>query len=175
MPVTENGFEYEMPQIIKEIIDRDFLIVFRDELYKISNFSLSDFAYESALGEGGTGGWYVAFGLACIRSNKDELFKYRNSLPWYESDMFDSDVGELMCEHNLVLKGTIDDLIIKELGLNYFEFDVCAYCGKRFLTKNMIKEDGYHVCDKCRLKEDNPNCPQYYKDGIKIVEEYYGK
>jgi hypothetical protein len=145
--------------------------------------SLEEFSNESVLIDGGTAGWNVAFGLAAIKTHKEDLYKYYRKLPWYESDMFDSDLQDLMEENHMVLKGSIDDIISKQLGLDQTEFQCCVYCGKRFLIKDMTiaeefydmntDENDYYICDKCKNKDDNPNANQYYKDGLKTIEKVF--
>jgi hypothetical protein len=182
----KNVYKYKMPRHIRKLIDKQFCVAFRDELCKIFNFSLEDFEADTLFNVEITGGWTTAFGLACIKcgmknSDMKKLYEYYDSLNCDDSDFFASDVDKIMVKNKMFLKGSIDDLISKELKLDHSEFDQCRVCGKRFLTINMTEEyDGEidwlsYICDKCNSPEDDQNANEYYKEGIEIIKQTFKK
>jgi hypothetical protein len=186
MPLTNNGtIEYTMPENIRQLIDKDFCVQLREELYKIFNLSLNDFVNETVLYYGGTAGWNTAFALACINTNKDELYNYYKTLPYYDSDFFDGDLQDLMVNYKVILKGSIEELLVNELGLNYEDFSSCIMCGKNYLKKDMTEDkefSDYLICNKCKEDKENkdnpeytPNANNYYKEGLKIVKDRFSR
>lgn len=195
MPINDDlTISYKIPQEYRSMCDKKFLEVFRHELYKIYNLSLQDFSSDSVLIDGGTCGWNTAFGMACLKTNKSELFKYYITLDWYDSDLFDEEIRILMEEYKLVLKGTLENFIAQNLNLDISEFTYCSKCGKYFLITDMtrdkelyqtyvdceaIEEAKYdcYICDECRDKdiEKYPNANTYYRESCEIVDEYTKK
>ena len=72
----------------------------------------------------GTCSWYAAFGKACIDTDNKKLFDYRNSLEWYDSDIFDSEIIGVLIEKEFVLGYKID-IIKRELDVEFEDVDVC--------------------------------------------------
>jgi hypothetical protein len=191
MPIVDDFFNYKIPDDIKKLITKEFLSNFRDELYKISNFSLEDFYMDTLVHYESSSGWDTAFGLACISSNLDELYRYTQTLPWYDWDLFCSEVDDMLLENKLMLDGFFDDYIAEKLNLKQEDFGQCTWCGKRFLFKNMVidhtldytDEDGnfeescYYICNKCAKKRcgESESANEYYKNGLKIIKERYKK
>ena len=62
------------------------------EEYKDSAEKFYDF-------DSGTYGWYAAFWMACKKLDMMWLAKYRNTLEWYDSDIFDGIIEEEMVEN----------------------------------------------------------------------------
>lgn len=191
MPIVGRGddvhIEYQIPENIKQTITYDFLKEFRNQLIRIHEYwSIDTFAEEGIPTNTGTGGWFTAFGKACIITNNKELFNYYRTLEWYDSDLFDSELAEMLIEDHLIL----DDLtkVFKEqLGLEYEDIRYCCDCGKLY-TKEMVIElsDGeaedevskYRClfCDDLKHTEDgNTHSTQYYRECIKEIDEFKWK
>lgn len=179
--------ECEIPENIKQIITYDFLKEFRNQLIRIHEYwSIDTFAEEGIPTNTGTGGWFAAFGKACIITNNKELFNYYKTLEWYDSDLFDSELAEMLIENHLIL----DDLskIFKEqLGLDYEDIRCCCDCGKLY-TKEMVielsneeaeNEVSKYRClfcnDKKNTNDENKHSTQYYRDCIKEIDNYEWK
>lgn len=96
MPIVRSvdgvHIEYTIPSNIKNLITDDFLNEFLYQLIRITGISSYDFADEGIEYLSGTCGWDAAFGKACINTENKKLFDYRNSLEWYDSDIFDSEI-----------------------------------------------------------------------------------
>ena len=94
MPITDEGYSYEFPDEVKKLITKEFLTTLRYEICKIEN--LEGFTSWDEYNNESTAGWYVAFGMACMRTKNDELFKHAKSLEWFEYDIFGAKLTDLM-------------------------------------------------------------------------------
>lgn len=128
MPIVEdkNGvhIEYTIPSNIKNLITDDFLNDFLYQLIRITGISPYDFSDDGIEYLSGTCGWDAAFGKACIDTDNKKLFDYRNSLEWYDSDIFDSEIISILIEKKLIL-GYRADIIKRELDVKFEDLDVC--------------------------------------------------
>ncbi|RNB59441.1 hypothetical protein EDM57_04680 [Brevibacillus gelatini] len=105
MPVTENGYEYQMPDGIRNQLTKELLIDFHNNLVKIFKPTeyidyINFYIYIES-----TFGWDEAFKEACKVHNKEWLYEYSRHLPWYEHDLFCDDVGELMVQLEVIEEG----------------------------------------------------------------------
>lgn len=141
MPIVGEGndvhIEYTIPKDIKDLITYDFLKEFRNQLFRIhEHYSLETFADFGIPINTSTGGWYAALGKTCLLTHKERVFNYWRTLPWYDSDIFDGELAEMLVENKLIL-----DDSWKVLGqlLNIDSDDIvyCSYCG-RLYTKDMV-------------------------------------
>jgi len=143
MPIIGEGddvhIEYEIPEEIKKLATYEFLKEFRNQLFRIHEYwGLNSFAEDGIPVNTSTGGWHAAFGKACIISNNKELYNYWRTLEWFDSDIFDGDLAEMLIENHLIL----DDLakVLKDqLGLNSEDIVYCCDCGNLY-TKDMVIE-----------------------------------
>ncbi|MCL2746318.1 MAG: hypothetical protein FWE48_04420 [Coriobacteriia bacterium] len=102
MPVSERGFEYEMPKEIEELITKDFCKEFYRQLE--ATFSTQDLSTFNSLAWDSiecSVGWAKAFDTV---SDKlcPELKSYVHSLEWYDSDMFAGKVTSVLCDYGLI-------------------------------------------------------------------------
>ena len=105
--------EYFIPEKYKKMCTKDFLEEFRNQLIRIDQYySLDTFADEGIPINTSTCGWAVALFKACINTNKEELWNYWRTLPWYDSDIFDGELADLLIENNIILDD-IDKYAIK--------------------------------------------------------------
>jgi hypothetical protein len=94
MPITDNGFEYDMPEKYKQMITADFLQTMKDELKKeFQDYSFD--VYQEWEHVMFTSAWYDSFKTSAARYGLKELNDYYSSLEWHDSDMFDSDLIDL--------------------------------------------------------------------------------
>jgi len=91
MSTTET--EYKIPEDIMELITDDFLNKFLDNLK--DNFKRwlmnSQITEDELFYLEGTSGWSQA-----LKTTSEKVFCYWNKLEWYDSDIFDSKITELM-------------------------------------------------------------------------------
>ena len=106
MPIVESKgsvhFEYEIPESIKCIITEDFLEELRNQLFKICEYLGLDTPAEDFFMYTSTFGWETAFGKACLLTNNTELLNYSETLPWYDSDMFNDELVEMLFDRHFI-------------------------------------------------------------------------
>lgn len=178
MPIVGSGdnvhIEYTIPEEIRSLITDKFLKEFLYQLIRISGLSPYDFADDIVYTEG-TGAWYAAFGKACIETNNAELYNYWLSLEWYDSDIFDGELVDILFERKFIL-GYRLDVVSRELGMDANEIDTCSECGK-YMKKNILIKDGEeYMCPYCmdvkngdRYKNGSTD---YYRETCREVDEY---
>jgi len=165
MPITENGYEYSIPQEWKDIIDLNFLKQFREELFKLKYISLGSFYQDTTNYYGGTSGWDVALKLTCINTNKVNLYKYYRTLPWYDSDLFDYDLSEMLMESNIIMKGSFVYVISEKLNIKEEDIMQCGKCGIYDYKHNMVEDKEIEDLFSCMHCNDFDS-HKYYLDGL---------
>ena len=189
MPIVGEGndvhVEYTMPESIKDLITYDFLKEFRNQLFRIhEHYSLETFADFGIPLNTSTAGWYAALGKACLLTHNEELFNYWRALAWYDSDIFDGELAEMLINNRLIL-GDSAEIIVKQLGINPDDIVYCYDCCKLY-TRDMVvalavddedycPDDGYiqYRCLHCQdAKDGSGNATNYYKDILAELDEY---
>lgn len=96
--------EYSIPEAVDADIPDYFYFAMAGELCsifgphvfdKIDPEDGSDPYYDL---DTGTAGWYEAFHGTCCKLGMLQLFEYWTSLPWYDSDIFDSIIEQRIIE-----------------------------------------------------------------------------
>lgn len=180
MPIvkSKNGvhIEYTIPIDIKNLISDGFLNEFLYQLIRITGISPYDFADEGIEYLSGTCGWDAAFGKACINTENKKLFDYRNSLEWYDSDIFDSEIIGVLIEKEFIL-GYKTDIIKRELDVEFEDVDVCDKCGKLMRRDLLIKNGEEYICPHCKDVDNGDTygngTSDYYREICIEVDEYY--
>ncbi len=189
MPIIGSGesvhVEYSIPENIKSLITDDFLKEFRHQLFRIhEHYSLDTFADEGIPMNTSTAGWYAAFGKACLQTNKLELFEYWRTLPWYDSDLFDGELSDMLVDRKFILP-SIDEIIYEKLGIKSEDLASCGECGKLY-TKDMVIDMGadseyaqssfsQYICLHCHDKMGSNSefrTTDYYRDVLEELETY---
>lgn len=192
MPIVGEGndvhIEYTMPENIKDLITYDFLKEFRNQLFRIhEHYSLDTFADFGIPMNTSTAGWFAAFGKACLLTNKEGLFDYWRGLPWYDSDIFDGELAEMLIDKKLIL-GDSTKIIGEQLNINPDDIVYCCDCGK-FYTKDMVveleanDEDYFYdedfiqyrcfYCQDVKNETDgNRSATNYYKSVLNELDKY---
>lgn len=184
MPIVNDSIEYEIPDNIKELITDDFLKEFRNQLFRIhKEYSLDTFAEYGIPMNTSTGGWYAAFGKACLITHKEQLLDYWDSLPWYDSDVFDGELADMLIDRHFIL-GDLSKVIEEQLNIKENDLRICNDCGKLY-SKDMVAEIkdtdedkliSHYRCFCCQdikdSKDNNPNATDYYKGVLQEIEEY---
>ena len=153
---------YTIPEKINNLLTVDFLKEFRKELFKINKYDLSNFAEFSVLMNSGTSGWVTAFGVACINTNKLELYKYVKSLDWQDFDICVDDITGMLLDNKLIL-GELSKVIEQQLNIPEHDQYHCSMCYGVF-TIDMVKlKDEDYICFRC----ENPN---YYQESMEKLE-----
>ncbi|PZT57414.1 hypothetical protein DN757_01795 [Paenibacillus silvae] len=115
MPITDKGYEYQMPDGIRNQLTKGFLELLHlgvsnwyknkhdmtDEEFDYMNF----YVYTE-----GNGIWSDSFEEVCSNMNKQWLAEYFKHLPWYESDLFCGEVGEMMIKLGVIKEGEQRDI-----------------------------------------------------------------
>lgn len=142
MPITENGsIEYTMPSNIKSMLTLDFCVQFLKELHMIFGVGVADTDMDYFVYQGGTGGWVEAFDSACRKLKYDDLCRYYHSLPWYDSDIFDGEMEDVLVEHKLIVGGFLSDEIARQNNMSSNDVACCDKCGRYFNVKDLIKSE----------------------------------
>ena len=132
----------KVPIEIKALITKEFLILFRDEMQKVTGASLCSYTEEwsrhhiSAWWEC-TYGWYHSFYHACDQLGKPKLKEYVESLSFGKREFFAEGLSDMLVEHRLILGGYKEDYLIAELDLDEKAILGCDRCGKFFFEKNL--------------------------------------
>lgn len=156
MPITNNNtIYYTMPHNIKKRIDYEFCETFMKELHKIWGISLNDFNWESIGYCEGTGGWYEAFASTCRLLNKGDILLYYNNLEWFDSDLFDDELSNLLVVYKLILPTWETDEIARQLNVKAKNIKHCFVCNGDYLKDEVIK-----------LKKDDEDYDEYTSNYI---------
>ncbi|WP_273854008.1 hypothetical protein [Guptibacillus spartinae] len=122
MPITDKGtVDYHIPEEIKSKFTKEILSDFRKEV--IRTFQKNDikrgdkpnnyeeFSYHAWwLYMEGTSGYCEAFRKIMLKHNLREIVDYYDSLPYYDSDLFDHEFGDLLIQYGLVKLGSPDEI-----------------------------------------------------------------
>ena len=179
--------EYQIPDNIKKLITYDFLKEFRAQLFRINKgYSLDTFAEYGIPVNTSAGGWTAAFFNACSNTNNFKLFDYWNKLEWYDSDIFDGELADMLIEKHLIL-GNLADVITRQLGIKDEDIVICDECGGWF-TRDMVIEipeddEDYrfstfrclHCQDKIETWDNNHHATHttdYYKQSYEKMKMY---
>jgi len=188
MPIVGSGnsvhIEYNIPEEIKNLITYDFLKEFRNQLIRIHEYwSIDTFAENGIPMNTSTGGWHASLGKACIITNNKDLYNYQKHLEWYDSDIFDGELAEMLIENHLIL-GDLSKVIEQQLGIKEEELKCCCRCGKLYTLEMVIElseeeteeEMSGYKCLCCNDIEDtqdgNKNATDYYRNCLKEIENY---
>jgi len=158
-----------LPNRKKAILTNEFLQTFKDELISIfteddvkQGREPLDYANKTYYGfyDGieVSSGFYKALKIACEKHNLTKaIYKYENNMAWYDSDMFDSDLTELMVERGIIEKGNYSELY----GDDSSKDEMTAYkLVKRFKVYNVVE---YKWCSN----DDIDFIKKLYKDSDK--------
>lgn len=190
MPIVGSGdsvhIKYSIPENIKVLITDIFLKEFRNQLFRIhKHYGLNTFADEGIPMNTSTSGWYAAFGKACIETQNLELFDYWRGLEWYDSDIFDGELADMLVDKKLILP-SIDEIIYEKLGIKSDDLAYCGECGKLY-TKDMVVDMGedsefidshisqylcLHCQDKLNSQNKESSVTDYYLSVLKELDRY---
>ncbi|MGL5329953.1 MAG: hypothetical protein ACRDD7_11840 [Peptostreptococcaceae bacterium] len=124
---------YKIPSRISRLMTKEFLHIFKSKLDEVFQLEPDATAWSCYYHLESTGGWYDAFNYACDNHPSPHLGvgikRYYNTLDWYDGDIFDDELAELMVKKGVIKKGEIpdygfDDMSYLEEWLDYiWEFD----------------------------------------------------
>lgn len=107
MPIIRNGdgtyVEYRIPEELQSKIPDYFYTAMAGELISVYGWEKSkDMFFSEEENEcinldSGTVLWAQAFKAACQKLNMSWLFQYYETLPWYDSDIFDGIIEDEIC------------------------------------------------------------------------------
>ena len=106
MSIVDNGndvhVEYQIPDEIKSKIPQHFYSALAGELCSV--FGPSIFEKDDETDTYGlaficcTAGWFAGFKMTCEKLNMEWLVEYHDSLEWYDSDLFDGEMEDMIIE-----------------------------------------------------------------------------
>lgn len=168
MPIIKENdsvwVEYTIPQKYKNMIDKVFLTEFRNQLFRMhEHYYLDSFADEGIPMNTSTSGWFVAFGKTCLLYHKEELLDYWRTLSWYDSDIFDGELADMLVKSKLILDD-ITKYTEKYLGITDEHIVGCVKCYNLYEDKDceelssddedydIYVEDNFtpHICVSCK-------------------------
>ena len=94
--------EYSIPEEILSQIPEQFWSSFRKHLLEVFEAMVFDCDEAGMLllrNFESTYGWYKAFRASCADCDLAWLRTYYGALPWYDSDQFDSELGDELLKH----------------------------------------------------------------------------
>ncbi len=110
------GFDYKLPKRKKNLITKEFLQTFKQELDDVFNkenyLPIEERNYWNTYQYlESTGGFYKALKTTCKKHNLTKaIYEYVCKMPYYDSDLFDSDLTLLMVERGVIEEGNIDEI-----------------------------------------------------------------
>lgn len=128
---------YTMPKPIKDMITSEFCEIFALELHLQFGVGLTHFSYSELNAIESTIGWHNALIKACQKTNSPELLKYYDALEWYDSDMFDGLLMNIMVEHKLFMPMNETEEIMRQTGLELSDISFCPQCQNYFQKRDM--------------------------------------
>lgn len=122
MPIIKTGrnsfkFDYKLPKRKKNLMTKEFLQTFKQELDNVFNKE-DDYQplekrnyWNTYQYMEGTGGFYKALKTACAKHNLTKaIYEYVCKMPWYDSDTFDSELTLLMVERGIIEEGSVEEI-----------------------------------------------------------------
>lgn len=98
--IVENT--HYIPEWIRMVLTDDVLEVFATEFKReFSKFNGCDWR-EAICCLDGTQGWGSALERTLIKCGLDSVWKYYDELEWYESDLFDGDLVDILLKKNML-------------------------------------------------------------------------
>lgn len=97
---------YIIPEHIKKLIDKEFLLLFKknlDNAYPVNSDGQSnELTEEHYRWSEGNGHWYKALLDASFDLKRLEIIGYWDSLEWYDSDNFDDTLIDMFLENDII-------------------------------------------------------------------------
>lgn len=106
----EDWYGYKMPEVVKAEFKAHILKCFLKELIDVFDIKHEVTMCNTIAHLEGTYGWYEAFKKMCVNYGLEDILAYYDKLEWYDSDLFDGELGDLLVEYGLVEFGNPDDL-----------------------------------------------------------------
>lgn len=188
MPIIKDGdnirVEYSIPPDIKRIITYNFLKEFRNQLIRIHKYwSIDTFAENGIPANTSTSGWQAALGKVCILTNNKKLYNYWRQLDWFDSDLFDGELCDMLVDNHLIL-GDLTKVIEEQLRIKSDNLKECCDCGKLYTSdmvitlsnKEVEEEMSNYRCLCCNdiknTHDGNKNATDYYKGCLEDIKNY---
>jgi len=156
---------YKIPNRVKNFINKDFLIAFKeklDEIFETKDSLKSNILYYYNLES--SNGFAEAFEYTCDnhiqKSNGIGLKRYYKSLVWYNRDQFDENIVDLMVKELGITKATDED------HKNYY--------GYNNPNEILYPEDKFNITWKYEIIQ-HKSCKHYKKVFINQNVELFSK
>ena len=105
---------YKIPNRIKNLCTEEFLEIFKQELMKVFD-CLDDesTAWSHYFHIESTCGFYDALKIACEKHPYQHMgvgiWRYARSLDWYDGDLFDDELINLMVKYGVIKNGSLEE------------------------------------------------------------------
>lgn len=188
--IEESVENYEIPENIKNIINKKFLTQFYEELHCISGIGLDDFEMDSIFYTEGTSAFSTALYNVCKKLKLIELIKYLRTLDWVTGDLFDDYLVDRLKEEKMIIPDFEDDEIKRQFNIDDKDVKQCNLCGKYFHKEDVVDFIDYETgeplscseCLNCQLEQDkvtpieiNRNKAIQYHLGLNENDYFYCK
>ena len=97
-------FEYKIPKEIKIKFTKDFMADFLINIIQVFNLNEPISYSDDIIYLASSRGWVDAFKNTCQKHNIKDVLAYYDGLKWYDSDLFDDELGQLLVEYGLIQK-----------------------------------------------------------------------
>lgn len=98
---TKNTQLYAIPEEKKKLITKEFADEFVRQMILVfggdDSQTQADWFKQSGVHITGTGGWGTALKTTAEALNCPELYDYYDSMEWYDSDIFDGELYDIIC------------------------------------------------------------------------------
>lgn len=132
--------QYKIPRHILEILNKDFLTVFRNQLLIVFNddAGLDTFYDDWLFRNESSAGWNTALYAACKEIDDYTVWKYVSELEWDDYDLFNSELGDLLIENQLVLPPK-KEIVSNKLNIPIKDLISCVDCGHIFTKETVVE------------------------------------
>lgn len=101
--------QYRIPEYIKGNLTKEFLQAFVNNLMVVFDIDELDkdsfLTFESISMCESTAGWADALEMACLFAKMFDIYSYYLTLPWYDSDMFDAEITDMLVDYSIIEGG----------------------------------------------------------------------
>jgi AAA15 family ATPase/GTPase len=153
---------YKIPNRKKKLLTKEFLQTFKNELDKVfheddNEADLSKRNYINAYQHiESTSGFEKALQIACEKHNLTKaIYDYQNKLQWYDSDLFDGELMDIMLEKSIIEEGSPS-----ESWYDYTEREIdWTNNGDIQWYKSIIQYKGYNIMEYDYIWIDEETIP----------------
>lgn len=133
--------KFKTPNRIKNLCTKEWCEIFKNELDRIFKLNPDETCDCTYFHLEATSGWYGAFKNACDKHPHKHmgvgLFRYYEPLPWYDSDLFDDEIMELMVDKLNIPRKDVGDYLDETYNPDEYWIEGKDY---RWVFKKKLKD-----------------------------------